>query len=445
VHDPQTPVRKHHSKDNGVQALWSHGGEAGMKEMNVRDLTPGQVLAKPVLGRNGLVMLESGTVLTDRYIKKLKELNIARVYIKDRRDEEERRKTDAAVSAKLGFAESADDRWHFSSGGYRGTTWSDLGPLPDIEKMKENEKSRKNACEEILRLPDSDRLMGHVALSQQEARFRRLFRDVLYDIVNNRDIADELGVLRQTDRFLFQHSMHVTLYSGVVGMTLNYDMDRLYDLTVGALLFDIGMTRLPVRLIKTNRQLTESERSVLRRHTSEGYHVLSQMKGVSIESAKCALFHHERYRGTGYPFGLKWNDIPEYARIVAVADVYDALVSPRHHREAYTPSEAMEYLFASGNYEFGLELVQHFIRHIAVYPVSSVIKLSSGQVGVVAEMPRSLPHRPTVRIIQEADGRRVPMPYEIDLTKQKNLVISSVYSYGEESAKDGDPTNNSPS
>ncbi|HEY8528145.1 MAG TPA: HD domain-containing phosphohydrolase [Paenibacillaceae bacterium] len=407
-----------------------------MKEMSVRDLAPGQVLARPVLGRKGLVMLEAGTVLTERYINKLKDLGIARVYIKDRHDEEERRKVDEKFSSKLGSVKRETGSWPFPGEGFRGMTWSDLGPLPDIDKMKENDRARKNACEEILRLPDSDRLMGHVALSQQEARFRRLFRDVLHDIVNNREIADELGVLRQTDRFLFQHSMHVTLYAGVVGLTLNYDTDRIYDLTVGALLFDIGMTRLPIRLIKTNRQLTESERSVLKRHTSEGYQILSQMKGVSIESAKCALFHHERYKGTGYPFGLKWNDIPEYARIVAIADVYDALVSPRHHRQAYTPSEAMEYLFASGNNEFGLDLVQHFIRHVAAYPVSSVIRLSSGQVGVVARIPRSLPHRPTVKIIQEADGRRVPVPYEIDLTKQKTLVISSVCSYGDESGDD---------
>jgi len=412
-----------------------------MKEMNVRDLAPGQVLARPVLGRKGLVMLEADTVLTERYITKLKELGIAKVYIKDRRDEAARKKADEEISAKLGSADGAAGNWLFEIGGFRGTTWSDLGPLPDIDKMKENDRARKTACDEILRLPDSDRLMGHVALSQQEARFRRLFRDVLHDIVNNREIAEELGVLRQTDRFLFKHSMHVTLYAGVVGLSLNYDMDRMYDLTVGALLFDIGMTRLPIRLIKTNRQLTESERSVLKRHTSEGYQVLSRMKGVSIESAKCALFHHERYKGTGYPFGLKWNDIPEYARIVAIADVYDALVSPRHHRQAYTPSEAMEYLFASGNNEFGLELVQHFIRHVAAYPVSSVIKLSSGQVGVVAEIPRSLPHRPTVKIIQEADGRRVPVPYEIDLTKQKNVVISSIYNYDDELAGE-DPSRN---
>lgn len=378
-----------------------------MREVNVSELIPGQVLARPVRGRNGAVLLEAGTRLTERYIQKLGQLGIHTVHIRNGNGEPVVRSEPAAPRPE------------------HAPVWADIGPLPDIDRMKENTAACRAACEEVIRLPDSERLLRRVTIPSWKGRFRRLFREVLTDITANREIAGELGVLFQTDRYLFEHSLHVALYAGVIGMARNYDTNRLYDLIVGALLYDIGMTRLPQSLIKTDRTLTESERSVLRQHTIEGYQVLRRIKGVSIESAKCALFHHERYRGEGYPFGVRWNDIPEFARIIAIADVYDALVSPRHHRKAYTPGEAMEYLFASGNYEFGLELVQHFIRHLSVYPVSSVIRLSSGQVGVVAQLDQYLRHRPVVRIIREADGSVVPQPYEIDLARSRNVVILS--------------------
>jgi len=376
-----------------------------MKEVWVSELSPGHVLARPVTGRNGMVMLEAGTALTERYIWKLKQLGVRSVYIRSQEP------THGPVSRITVHAADLPD----------------AGPLPDIEKLKENAKARETACAKVVGLPESERLLERVTIPSWKGQFRRVFRDVLTEITANREIADELGVLLQTDRYLFEHSLHVALYAGVIGMARNYDTNRLYDLTVGALLFDIGMTRLPQRLIKMNRSLTETERRVVRQHTIEGYRILSRIRGVSDASAKCALFHHERYRGEGYPFGVRWNDIPEYARIVAIADVYDALVSPRHHRQAYTPGEAVEYLFASGNYEFGLELVQHFIRHLTVYPVSSVIRLSSGQVGVVTQLDASLRHRPVVRIIREADGSEVPHPYEIDLARNKNVVILSTY------------------
>nr|WP_238357720.1 HD domain-containing phosphohydrolase [Cohnella zeiphila] len=243
------------------------------------------------------------------------------------------------------------------------------------------------------------------------------------EIVAQREIAEELGVLLQTDRFLFDHSLQVALLSCVVGLAKSYDMARLYDLTVGALLFDIGMTRLPPAIVKSKLQLTSLERKELKQHTVKGFEILSRLPGVSAASAKCALLHHERYRGSGYPFGVKHNDIPEYAQIVGLADMYDALISPRHHRKAFTFGEAMEYLFAAGNYDFDLDLVQVFLRNVSMYPVSLVVKLSSGQTGVVADVEHSMSHRPIIRIVREANGAKVQRPYEIDLRNYRDLVI----------------------
>jgi len=380
-----------------------------MKEVYIADLKPGQVLAKAIKRPGGAVILESGTRLTARYIEKLRQLGIKFVFIESE-----------TISSKLPIARSSYEERKKA--------------LQEANSRKDNAEARKQACDDVLRFAESDAAMRSVFIPSFEDRFWRQFRMALLEIVHDREIAEELAVLRQTDRFLFDHSLRVSMYASMVGVSKNYDFSRLRDLTLGALMFDIGMTRLPHGLIKSRRKLSEDEMQQLRQHTTLGYQVLNGIKSVSEESAKCALLHHERYRGEGYPYGLKQNAIPEFAQIVAIADVYDALLSPRHHRKAYTPAEAVEYLFASGNYEFDLELVQRFVRHIAVYPVRTVIRLNSGQIGVVSTMGSSLNHRPVVRIISEPDGARVSIPYEIDLSRRTDLVIVQTL---QEEAKEG--------
>ncbi len=142
-------------------------------------------------------------------------------------------------------------------------------------------------------------------------------------------------------------------------------------------------------------------------------------------SAHVALQHHERYNGEGYPRGLKGEAIHEYARIVAIADVYDALTSPRLHRARYSPSEAIEYLFANGNSLFDLKILEKFAKHIAIYPVATTVILSTNQMGVVTKVHQDAINRPIIRILKESNGDPVNPPYEIDLKQHLDIVIKS--------------------
>lgn len=367
------------------------------REVDVRDLEAGDVLAKSVQSHNGIVMLEKNTVLTENYIRRLKNLGVRTVALKEK---------EFALPVQSAF-------------GFRDIPHSP----PDMERMRNNDEARKQASLAAAKLAESEHAIGRVADSGLEERFRKEYRNVLLEIIMQRPIAEELGVLLQTDKFLFEHSLQVSLLSCLIGIAKNYDKSRLFELTTGALLFDIGMTRLPPGIVKATSELSDSERELMRQHTIKGYEVLSSIPDVSPAAARCALLHHERYRGTGYPFGLKNKDIPEYAQIVGVADIYDALISPRHYRKPYTLGEAMEYLFASGNYDFDLELVRLFVRNVSMFPVSVTVKLSSGQVGKVVDADNGLHYRPVVRILQEADGTRVTTPYEIDLRDRNDLVI----------------------
>lgn len=142
----------------------------------------------------------------------------------------------------------------------------------------------------------------------------------------------------------FYHSVNVATIAGVIGIAKGYRPQQLLDLGIGALLFDIGMTQLPDELWRKKGELTKEETEIVRRHTYLGFELLRRQRNISLFSAHCALQHHERCDGNGYPRPLSGDDIHEYARIVAIADVFDALTSARYHRRQYSPHEAAEYL-----------------------------------------------------------------------------------------------------
>lgn len=376
-----------------------------MKEINLYELTPGTRLARPVTGKSGATMLESGTRLTEHYIERLKKLGVTSVFV-----QEIESPPAAHAIGKIPYM-SPSGRWELMSAEQR-------------ESLKNDEQSQLMACAHVVHMARSDEELVNMAVPFKDERHRRRIREILQEIIHQRNLAEELGVLYQTDTFLFQHSLRVGMLSAVMGMANNYDPVRLYELVVGGLLFDIGMTMIPQGLLRKKNPLKADERALIRQHTTEGYQILTSIDGISTTSAKCALLHHERYRGEGYPFSLKADDTPEFAQIVGLADLYDALMSPRHYRDAFTPGDAVEYLFAAGNYDFDISLVWLFLRNVFVFPVSSVIQLSNGQIGVVSGTDVKLNHRPVVRIIREADGSIVPEPYELDLIRHSNLTIT---------------------
>jgi HD-GYP domain-containing protein (c-di-GMP phosphodiesterase class II) len=369
-----------------------------MIAVQVNKLEPGNVVAETIRHNNGATILVEGAALTESYITRLKKFGIPFVMIKE------------------------------SEGVFVPVSVEKRPSNPEVRWKQRELRSKEIVRHKLIHLLDTDNLSGRMSNELMENRFRRIFRNILLDISSHPKVIDQLGALWETDRFLFDHSVNVAVMSGMLGIANGYDNSRLLDLTVGALLFDIGMTRLPESLFSSNRSLTEQERKLLENHTTKGYQILMDIEGISDSSAKCALLHHERYDGFGYPHRVKGFEIPEYVQIVAISDVYDALISPRHYRNAYNESEATELLFAAGNLYFDTEVVKLFFDHISIYPEARMIQLSSGQIGVVSSTRSSMSHRPVVKIVREADGTKVRDPYEMDLTVKHDVFIVHTFS-----------------
>lgn len=356
-----------------------------MKRVHIDRLQPGDIVAKTIFQENGNVLLGMGVELTSRYIQRLQNIGIDYVYIEDKLTE---------------------------------------GIIPD-EPI--SDATRSTAVSEVYKTMNS---FKNADLSRSKTiepnigrNFRDIFGSIMADLSSRESVVVNLTSIHSQDSYLFQHSVNVAILAGIIGMAKGMNRQQLEDLGIGALLFDIGMTKMPDKLVKQPRTLTIEERKILETHPMEGFDILRKFHDISVVSAHCALQHHERYDGSGYPRGLKGKDIHIFGQIVGLADMYDALVSPRPFRKRHTTSEAIEFLFAAGGTYFDHELIKLFCSHISIYPNAATLLLNTGQTVVVVKNSELALHRPRVRVILEADGKPPKSPYEIDLKNELHITI----------------------
>ncbi|MEK3882345.1 HD domain-containing phosphohydrolase [Paenibacillus sp. PL2-23] len=356
-----------------------------MRRVQLDMVKPGDKVARPVFQENGNVLLGEGIELNDRYINRLRSLGIDMLYIED------------------------------------GIT-SDIVPEETIR-----DETRSQAVNMIYKTMNSFKdekiAKGKTIAPDMGRNFRAVFGSIMQDLATRPNMLVNLSSIHSMDAYSFQHAFNVAVLAGIMGIAKGFNRNQLEELGIGALLFDIGMTKLPPALLSKTGPLSEEERRLLLTHPNEGFDILRKHHDISIVSAHCALQHHERFDGSGYPRGLSKDDIHMYGQIVGLADTYDALVSPRPYRKRYTTSEAVEFLFAAGGTYFDLDLIRLFCKHISVYPIATTLLLSTGQEVVVSHNNDLAVHRPRVRVIAEADGKPPKTPYEIELKNEMHITI----------------------
>jgi HD-GYP domain-containing protein (c-di-GMP phosphodiesterase class II) len=167
------------------------------------------------------------------------------------------------------------------------------------------------------------------------------------------------------------------------------------------MLHDIGKKFTPIEILTKPGSLTTEELNTIKEHPSNGYHFIKKyFPTISATTYVGILQHHERYDGSGYPSGIKGEDITIFGRILAVCDVYDALVSDRPYHNAHLPSEALEFIQGGSGTMFDPNVVLVFSFKIAAYPLGTAVKLSNGEVGIVVENYEEFNTRPKVKILK---------------------------------------------
>ncbi|MDT8902894.1 HD-GYP domain-containing protein [Anaeroselena agilis] len=226
---------------------------------------------------------------------------------------------------------------------------------------------------------------------------------IVEDVIDNPHVLGHLSNLRSHHAYTFSHSLNVCLLSVLIGVKLRLPIGQLGELAVGALLHDLGKRHVPPEILDKPGPLSADEWRTVQRHGREAFDILRRHWALPISAAHIACQHHENYDGTGYPRGLAGDRIHLFARIVAVADNFDAVTADRPYRCARHPHEAHEVLLWSRGSKLDPHIVDTFLDTLAVLPAGSAAH-SGGETGLIVSAPPRLVSRPAAKIAGHGDG-----------------------------------------
>jgi putative nucleotidyltransferase with HDIG domain len=243
---------------------------------------------------------------------------------------------------------------------------------------------------------------------------------VVDSIVRNSSAMTWLSQLKSRDEYTVFHSINVCILAVVLGKRLGLPDLSLRELGLGALLHDIGKMRVPLDILNKPRPLSLNELAIMRRHPVEGYQLLRDKPGVTPGILDIVALHHERWDGTGYPRGLKGDQINRFPAIVAVVDVYDAITTDRVYHHAISPHEALKRMYDNEIGSFSGEILQAFIQCLSIYPIGSLVELDSGEVGIVVGINAEDHFHPTLLLATDATKQPLPQPSLYNLATAHN-------------------------
>jgi len=249
---------------------------------------------------------------------------------------------------------------------------------------------------------------------------------LLNELLANTNVMVGLADISSVDDHLFNHSVSVCVLAMMTGITLGFNNSKLKEMGTGALLHDIGKSKISKDILRREGSLNEEEYNEFKKHVEYGFEIIKSYDDFSLLSAHVAYQHHERWDGKGYPRGLKGDKIHEYARIVAAANLYDEMVSDLPNRPPYEANQAVNLLKRMAGVHFDPRVVTALVSHIACYPVGSIVKLNTGEIGMVTEVDLDRPTRPTIRIVYDKHSRKMSEPHEVDLSKFTTVIIADV-------------------
>ena len=353
----------------------------------IKHLKQGMILEKDVIYQENnieTVLLTEGQVLNNFQIKKIKTLNIEGANIKN-------------------------------------DAFSNLFLEPEINKNLRN-KALQDIRDVYFELDNN----GKITTSSIN-KYSNIVSDLTNEITTKLSLSQGLLKFKNYDEYTYQHCLNVASLNISTGIYMDLSEDMLHDLGMIGLLHDIGKTLIPIEIVNKPGKLTQEEFNIMKTHPTKAVKILGNMVSPNILDA--IESHHEKLNGTGYPHGKSNNDIPLYARITAISDVYHALSSVRSYRKSCFPSEVIEYLMGCADSHFDYDILRIFLKNVITYPVGSLVKLSNNLSGIVIKNYKENTMRPIVRVlnIDNTSGG------DIDLLNDRRLmnvtITKSEYEY----------------
>lgn len=338
------------------------------KYISTRLLESGMVIDQSIIDGTGRVLVARKTPLDAYIIEGLRKLNITGVYIREGEEEELPPGIEASAEA-----------------------------LETIQKLKKVDRTKMQLSESVkARVATGMQFMFNNpgAAGFMDAA-NTISGDLMKTITENDAVAVNIDALKVSDEYTFKHSVDVASIAMIVARQSGMADKDVRQIGVAGLLHDLGKSEIPNEILNKPARLTDEEFEVMKSHPLRGYNLLKDKPDIAPEILMGVLQHHEKMGGNGYPLALPAEKISPYARILAVADIYDALVTERPYKKGFSPRDAVEMIMAMTE-DLDVGIIKMFLKSVILYPVDSVVKLSTGEAAKVVENNVDYPTRPKV-------------------------------------------------
>ncbi len=382
-----------------------------MKEVLLGKLKDGMIVAKDVLTKNGQCVLQKGKVLNRQSIMRLSFYNIKTVMV-----EEENIPGETAVQSAPTQTDSE------TPAPAEASSHSHAPSQPPVvsRKLQSTHKAQSLQLEHAIALSTiKASFEGYVNnntpldMSLLLAKVQALFVSCKTSV----ELFRMLHNMHSTEDSIYAHSLNVSLICRQFGRWMKFDRDTLDTLTLCGLLHDIGKLKIPEEILNKRGKYTDEEFELVKRHTQYGYQLLQPLS-IDDRIKKSARSHHERCDGSGYPSGLTQEDTDEFAMIVAIADVYDAMTAARSYRAPLCPFQVIAKFEQEGLQKYNPKYILVFLQHIAGIYQKHRVLLSDGRSATIVMQGMSQLSKP---IVQLDDETCIDLSFESDLTIQAVL------------------------
>ncbi len=356
-----------------------------MRRILVESIKDDDILVKDLFSSSGVVLMSEGTRLKREYVARLLELGVEQVYIADDEKVEKKSSSSSIIEEEL-----------------------------------------KAQCEEMVRntiekytYAENDELKEMVKVADE----------IITDLLNDPEIMYNVSCVREKSNALYQHSVNVAAISTLVALRAKLPRNKVKEVTIGALLHDIGYTTVTADITGVDLETCDDKmRKDVMYHVVYGYTDVEKKEWVSKTVKDIILHHHERLDGSGYPFRKKGKQLRQEVRIVSLCDQFDSMIygnlMPR-----YKVRDAMEYIMSQAGVKFDFSLVQLFMESVAAYPIGVTVITNEGDTAVVIRQNFRFPTRPVIRLLKNAAGEPYGEEEERDLTKCLTLFITDSVEY----------------
>lgn len=268
-------------------------------------------------------------------------------------------------------------------------TWDDVWKIS--KETKEHYQKCTETAKKLLNQIAYENVVDFVAFKEVKEEIAEHFND-------NYKMIGCINLFKMADSYTYTHSINVALLSTLIGKWMKFGQQALDHLMLAGLFHDIGKMRIDKEILNKPDKLTDEEFEEVKKHPIYSYELLQNNTEIPMDVKIGVLMHHERMDGSGYPYGVYNENINDIAKILAVADAYDAMISERPYQKKRSPFEVMQLMQEGVFGKLDTKILLTFLSNIATYYIGTYVTLNTGEIGEVVAINPSCVYRPIIKI-----------------------------------------------